>query len=123
MMHGCGVKISKQPGGKFIAEEGEFSNDDWLGATSACSLEDARRAAAEADTAAAMARAFELDKPAPRVMPTGPLPATAAATAPGGDQVPDGPLQALQSQLQAAQAAAQDGFTKLRHKLTSLTQH
>lgn len=60
MAHGCGVKISKQPNGQFIAEEGKFVNDEWVGDVMGCSVGDARRAAAEADTAAAMAAAFQL---------------------------------------------------------------
>ena len=30
MMDGCGVKISKQPNGSFLAEEGQFVNDEWV---------------------------------------------------------------------------------------------
>ncbi len=29
-MDGCGVKITKQPNGTFLAEEGQFVNDDWV---------------------------------------------------------------------------------------------
>lgn len=62
-MHGCGTKISKQPNGSFLAEEGEFINDDWVGQTGGCSIKEARRAAAQADTTAQMAAAFELTLP------------------------------------------------------------
>lgn len=30
MMDGCGVKITKQPNGTFLAEEGQFVNDEWV---------------------------------------------------------------------------------------------
>lgn len=30
MMDGCGVKITRQPNGAFLAEEGQFVNDDWV---------------------------------------------------------------------------------------------
>ena len=30
MMHGCGAKITKQPNGSFLAEEGQFVNDEWV---------------------------------------------------------------------------------------------
>lgn len=56
---GCGVKISKQPDGRYIAEEGRFVQDEWIGEDEACSLADARRAAGQADVAAQMARVFE----------------------------------------------------------------
>lgn len=62
MMHGCGVKISKQPNnGQYIAEEGVFKHDEWLGSSQfVCSVDDARKAAAKADTNAQMAMVFEL---------------------------------------------------------------
>lgn len=59
LMNGCGVKLSKQPNGRFISEEGEFVEDEWKGQTKACKIEDARKAAANADAAAEMAKAFE----------------------------------------------------------------
>ena len=59
-MAGCGVKISKKRG-KLIAEEGFFTDDEWAGDVMACSVKQARAAAAEADVAAEMARHFELD--------------------------------------------------------------
>ncbi len=59
-MHGCGVKISKQPNGDFIAEEGQFVNDEWVGDVMACTVDQARAAAAESDIAAQMARVFEV---------------------------------------------------------------
>ncbi|PRW33112.1 MORN repeat [Chlorella sorokiniana] len=65
MMDGCGVKITKQPNGTFLAEEGQFVNDEWVGDVMACTVEQARAAAAEADTAAQMARVFELGSSAP----------------------------------------------------------
>ncbi|KAI7841170.1 hypothetical protein COHA_005136 [Chlorella ohadii] len=64
-MDGCGVKITKQPNGTFLAEEGQFVNDDWVGNVMACTVEEARAAAAKADTAAQMARVFELGSSAP----------------------------------------------------------
>lgn len=30
MMNGCGVKITKQPSGGYLAEEGKFVNDEWV---------------------------------------------------------------------------------------------
>jgi len=30
MMDGCGVKITKQPNGSYLAEEGQFVNDEWV---------------------------------------------------------------------------------------------
>lgn len=30
MMNGCGVKITKQPSGGYLAEEGQFVNDEWV---------------------------------------------------------------------------------------------
>ena len=30
MMDGCGVKITKQPNGAFLAEEGQFVRDEWV---------------------------------------------------------------------------------------------
>jgi hypothetical protein len=56
---GCGVKISKQPDGRYIAEEGHFVHDEWIGEDNVCSLAEARRAAGQADVAAQMARVFE----------------------------------------------------------------
>jgi hypothetical protein len=64
MQQGCGVKITKQPNGQFLAEEGEFVNDEWVGTVMGCSVAEARRAAAQADTAAHMAAVFELSQPA-----------------------------------------------------------
>jgi hypothetical protein len=64
MQSGCGVKITKQPNGNFLAEEGEFVNDEWVGTVMGCSVAEARRAAAQADTAAQMAAVFELSQPA-----------------------------------------------------------
>lgn len=60
MMHGCGVKISRQPNGNFLAEEGQFVNDEWAGDVMACTVDQARAAAAESDIAAQMARVFQL---------------------------------------------------------------
>ena len=60
-MHGCGVKIHRQPNGQFLAEEGQFLNDEWVGSVMACTVDQARAAAAEADKAAMLARAFELE--------------------------------------------------------------
>lgn len=62
MMHGCGVKITRQPNGQFIAEEGFFQNDEWMGNGEdvGCTIQQAQEAASQADTAAKMARAFEL---------------------------------------------------------------
>ncbi|KAL4423468.1 hypothetical protein ABPG77_005420 [Micractinium sp. CCAP 211/92] len=63
MMDGCGVKITKQSGSTtYLAEEGEFVNDEWVGSAMACTVEQARAAAAEADRAAQMARVFELGR-------------------------------------------------------------
>ena len=59
-MNGCGVKISKQANGQFLVEEGQFVNDEWVGEGMACPVAQARAAAAEADTAAQMARVFEV---------------------------------------------------------------
>lgn len=64
MQQGCGVKITKQPNGQFLAEEGEFVNDEWVGTVMGCSVAEARRAAAQADTAAQMAAVFEMSQPA-----------------------------------------------------------
>jgi MORN repeat len=64
MQQGCGVKITKQPNGQFLAEEGEFVNDEWVGSVMGCSVAESRRAAAQADTAAQMAAVFELSQPA-----------------------------------------------------------
>lgn len=58
-MHGCGSKITRQPNGSFIAEEGQFVKDEWAG-DAMCTVEQARAAAAEADIAAQMARVFEV---------------------------------------------------------------
>lgn len=63
MMHGCGVKLTKQPNGQILAEEGEFLNDEWVGNVMGCSVSEARRAAAQADTAGQMAAVFELSQP------------------------------------------------------------
>ena len=41
-------------------DEGQFVNDEWVGDIMACSVSQARSAAAEADTAAHMARAFQV---------------------------------------------------------------
>lgn len=30
MMNGCGVKITRQPNGSYLAEEGRFVNDEWV---------------------------------------------------------------------------------------------
>lgn len=30
MMDGCGVRITRQPNGSFLAEEGQFVGDDWV---------------------------------------------------------------------------------------------
>jgi hypothetical protein len=30
MMEGCGVKITRQPSGAFLAEEGQFVRDEWV---------------------------------------------------------------------------------------------
>ncbi|GAB4823768.1 hypothetical protein N2152v2_010814 [Parachlorella kessleri] len=46
--------------GDFIAEEGQFVNDEWVGDVMACTVDQARAAAAESDIAAQMARVFEL---------------------------------------------------------------
>lgn len=29
-MHGCGVKITREPNGSFAAEEGLFADDEWV---------------------------------------------------------------------------------------------
>jgi len=64
MHQGCGVKITKQSNGQFLAEEGQFVNDEWVGIVMGCSVAEARKAAANADTAAQMATVFELSQPA-----------------------------------------------------------
>lgn len=58
-MHGCGVKVVRH-GGKAVAEEGEFVDDEWKGVTRACSVKKAREAAAYADIAAQMAKVFQV---------------------------------------------------------------
>lgn len=63
VMHGCGSKLTRQPNGTLIPEEGEFANDEWVGPTAACSVAAARRAAAQADVAGRMAAVFELSRP------------------------------------------------------------
>lgn len=30
MMDGCGVRITRQPNGAFLAEEGQFVADEWV---------------------------------------------------------------------------------------------
>ena len=72
MMHGCGVKLTKQPNGQILAEEGEFVNDEWAGNVMGCSISEARRAAAQADTAGQMAAVFELSQPLPAKNEGGP---------------------------------------------------
>ena len=69
MMNGCGTKISKQPNGQFLAEEGYFVDDEWAGNELGCSGVEARRAAAQADTAAQMAAVFQLSVPPPSPPP------------------------------------------------------
>ena len=51
--------------GDFIAEEGQFVNDEWVGDVMACTVDQARAAAAESDIAAQMARVFEVSAAAP----------------------------------------------------------
>ena len=90
MQQGCGVKITKQPNGQFLAEEGEFVNDEWVGNVMGCSVAEARRAAAQADTAAQMAAVFELSQPAPS-----PAAAAAALNNNGQQKQPAGSLPVL----------------------------
>lgn len=42
MMDGCGVKITKQPNGTFLAEEGQFVNDEWVSRGYRCCVEGGR---------------------------------------------------------------------------------
>lgn len=97
LAHGCGVKISKQPNGHFIAEEGKFINDEWVGDVMGCSVGDARRAAAEADTAAAMAAAFQLSTVRP---PEATSKIHVADVQSGKDWSSAGPLQGLKGFLE-----------------------
>ena len=96
-MHGCGVKMTKQANGRLLAEEGEFKNDDWVGAGGKCSVKAARKAAAEADAAAQMARVFELpSREAQAVEIRVPAASAAAPSAPKAAS----PLDQLQGHLQ-----------------------
>lgn len=52
--------VSYPTAGDFIAEEGMFLSDEWIGSVMGCTVEQARAAAAEADHAAQMAQVFEL---------------------------------------------------------------
>ena len=58
--NGCGVRLTKNKRGKVTSEEGEFVDDEWVGATKACSAKKAREAARFADVAGQMANAFRL---------------------------------------------------------------
>lgn len=64
-MQGCGVKLARhngRDGPVFLAEEGMFNEDEWVGDVMACSVEASRAAAHEADVAASMARAFQVSR-------------------------------------------------------------
>ncbi len=57
---GCGVELTRNPDGSFIAKEGQFMNDTFIGPVMACPASTAVARAAEADAAATKARAFVL---------------------------------------------------------------
>lgn len=58
-MHGCGVRIWKDPDtGKVNAAEGKFFADEFVGPVMSCGPQAARDAALEADVAASMARSL-----------------------------------------------------------------
>eukprot|EP00884_Botryococcus_braunii_P020256 jgi/Botrbrau1/6914/Bobra.67_3s0032.2 len=59
-MEGCGVLMHMRADGSFVAEEGLFINDEFVGPVMACPVTAARSAATEADRAAATARGFLL---------------------------------------------------------------
>jgi len=100
--------------GRYIAEEGEFVNDDWVGNVMGCSVADARKAAAQADTAAQMAMVFELNRPkqsgaqkpagAERLL-------SKSQKKVGGGQMPD-PLQIFQGLLDKFRGGLQQNKTK-----------
>jgi hypothetical protein len=57
-MEGCGVRLTRRGDGSYLAEEGMFVNDAFVGPVMACPVEAAQGAAKEADRAAQMARGF-----------------------------------------------------------------
>ena len=59
-MHGCGVKLQKNKQGRFAELAGQFVDDEFAGPSMSCSTDASRQIASEADTAAAMARAFQV---------------------------------------------------------------
>ncbi len=59
-MRGCGVRLARSGDGKFSMHEGQFVDDEFVGPGMTCPVPVARQAAADADTAAAMARAFQV---------------------------------------------------------------
>ena len=59
-MHGCGVKLQKDKQGRFAELAGQFVDDEFAGPSMSCSADTSRQIASEADTAAAMARAFQV---------------------------------------------------------------
>ena len=59
-MHGCGVKLQKDKQGRFAELAGQFVDDEFAGPSMSCSTDASRQIASEADTAAAMARAFQV---------------------------------------------------------------
>lgn len=76
----AGFFAHPQSAGRYIAEEGEFVNDEWAGNVMGCSIAEARKAAAQADAAAQMAMAFELRNPKPPTAPAKPAGADATLT-------------------------------------------
>ena len=57
---GCGVELTRNEDGSFLAKEGQFMNDTFIGPVMACPASIAVSRAAEADAAAQKARAFVL---------------------------------------------------------------